>query len=1735
MLSDNQVFQSLETALPSEVRPGIIRRIRRVAALWSVLHDEGFLKKAVSFAGSDSLRWRPGWLGLLSASETEYLRARFATGGASTVQVPDSSLDRGETAFQELRGGTDPALDQAALAALAATGHLDNPAAMEGWSDAPVLFWICLYSIAADTAKVIERLAELLPESAPRLVETVLANESLEQAAEILERCLPAVGLSSATAICEGAAASGEPELARRLGTTAAAKSQVFSEATINPGQRILRARMLRLAGEPAAALPEADAARRDAKRMLMDTLMESARAAEEEGNFTTALSFWQEAGALDPGAAGIRAGIARSLSGLDRFEEAIEAIPSTTEDPEDLLLVARIRMKTGAADKALEAARQSCAKASSASDPRLQMDLADVLAEGGDLRGAAQILHALSRSRPNHPQVFARLADLTAQIGDWQSCSAAASAAWHLNPEDSRSLLLLARSAEHEKRPKEAAEHYRILSGKTADDPALLLGLARNSHAAGDEGQARQAAERCLALTPDCGEAYAILGLLDLAQGNEEAAFAALQKATRLSPKASAPWKALADLHSSKGNREAAATTLRAGIEAASDPADLLSALGSGLLIEGRIREAAAHLERALSSRPNDMGILMSLADASLAIQETADAEEYLNRALAVSPGSVAAVKKKSALLESLGRTAEARAALERSVAAEPDSADLLVELGSLLLREHRRNPEPDPAAVSRALALLTQAEKLQSGAEDQRLKSLIGWAKVFDGRLPEAASEFGSLLQSADGMTIEQKVDAHLGLAEAMLRSGDHPTAVHNLQAALQISPADSRIRGRLGEALAASGLHEDALAAFRKVLADSPDDVAALSGLAESLIAIHRPEEAVEALRQASEFSPADPEPPIRMAEIFLSAGDGAQARSEIARALELAGPKDASIALRSARLLSALKEFGEAAAVLESALERNPASVPLLTELGAALRSCGKNAQAFEMFRRASDADPEHSGPLASAAEALWADGRKSAAIAFLKKAVQLDPKNPALLRRLASNMAAVGLSREALPHYERAMAQAPSDSGLALEAAQAAFRAGDLQRADAWKESGASAAGADGLVLRARIEFEKGEFEKAVAASKQAATAHPEDARTWALLASALASKMENDALSGRWEEASSAAAASALAKACELCAESSEALGLTGRAALALEDYPAAVRCLESLCGSSPDDPEAHVLLAAAIVSQAESESRTRMAFAEDRPADPTAAKTARAALARAAALGADEDAVRALSGRAGLIFDEPDPKAIESLERINQTRPAPENAASIAQAWLRAGQIDRARSAAQAAVNLRPGRETGRVLLGICERKAGRLDAALAELENASRSAPHKALPHAVSAAILYEIGRRGEATDKLRHALSLSPKAADWHYALGVWNEAMGDRAAALPCLQRAAELVPFNGVYHRRFAQALLRDGDPQTALKHFLKAESLLTDESGELHAEIGKAAMESGRPADAYQAFSLALEKPGAVLAWKLGKARAALALGRREEARSTAKDVFGGEGHPAEARLVLAEVEETEGRLPEAIRHLDHAAAEMSDPVVPALRLARLWTATGAAVRSAAAMQALLEAHPEIDEAHYRLAEALLECGRLEDALRAGRKAAELAPRKKDYWILLGRIARKMGQLDQSLAALAKARQISPQDFRTALECGLTYEAEQRWDLALDSYRAAMKLAPENSELHYRMGVVHKNLRAYAEAADELRKAVQIEPGNLAAHKLLSGVMALTLVYGIAPQSVDAR
>jgi tetratricopeptide (TPR) repeat protein len=1736
MLTDHDVLQALDRALPAPIRPQVIRRLNRLPAVWSALHDEAYLAKAVSFAGADPDRWRPGLLGLLQAKETDYLRARFAPEAHAAAKPSDTTLRSAETALRALDKGKEPVLDQAALAAL---GLAKSPAAGSATLETAPLVWHCLYALAPDSNGIAHQLAKSLPDSADMLAEMLLVNEDEDSAVSICSQLLAGRDPADAAAVCKAAGRMGEDDFARRIAASAAHKDDPAAESA-QPTERITRARLLRTAGDPAAALPEADAARVSARRLLEEALRESALAAEDSRNYSAALAFWQEADSFTAHGSGTRAGIARALLGLGREADALAALP-TAGEPDDLLAAARIRLKSGARDQALEAARRAYAKCAPDSDPHVAFQIADALAECGDSRNAAQVLTAVIKRWPAHVPALTRLADISSRMKDWRVCNQAAASAWRLAPENADALRLLARSSLEEGRPAEAAGYFRDLCAKLPDDQPSLLALAQAALAAGNRAEAKSSARRALDLNANSGEAHAVIGQIALAEGDSDAAFAALQKATRLSPDSTVAWKGLAELHAARGNREASITTLRAGVESAKDPAELLLALGRLLAGSGLLREAVSILERALGFRQGDADILVALAESYLGMDRASEAEDCLQRALDLAPQLVSAARTLAGLLTRSDRGGEARTVLERALAANPQNVDLLKDLGSLLLDQFRASASGDPALLAAASSALRQASAAAGNAPDSRLQSLLGWAHAFSGELAEAVALFSGLLRNAENLSLEEKTDAFRGLAEALIRGGDYATAVSNLQSALQLMPGEPAIRQRLGEALAASGLLEDAREVFRLILTEAPGDPGAAIGLADVLTAMGKSSDAVAMLQQATELAPADPGLWIRLAEAQAKGGDPKQVRDALTRAIQAAGTHMTDVSLRAGRLLLSLNDAAGAKAVFEQALAGDPSSVSLLAEWGNAERQSGRHGKAFEAYRRASELEPANPAHLRNAAESLWDDGRKSAAIAFLKKAVQIDPQNPALLRRLAAALSAVGFSREALPFFEQAMSAAPKDTGLALEAARAALRAGDLEKAAAWQEfeSGAKDPAAEGMILKARIALEKGNAAEAFALCGKLTAAFPDDARGWALLA---LSQIRQPAAKSKGGEppADFDEATAAFRKAAALCGDSPEALALTGAAGLLLEEYDDAVRCLESLAGKSPDDPEAHTLFAKACIQRAEALHREQIAGAGGRWPDSVAAGVAdavRSSLARAAALGAEEESLQPLFTRAALAFPHTDAETIANLQAADAENPSAETGMAFAQAWLRAGDGMKACKAAEAALNLAPDLPAARLLKGLCEWRNGRRETALALLHDAAASAPHLAVPHAAAAAVLAELDRREEARREMELAVQASPDTAAWQHTLGMWNEEAGDSAGALPHLQRAAEQEPRNGGYHLHLAHALARDGDPRNALLHFHQAAALSAQTDGSLLADIGKAALESGSYAEAYESFAAAQEQtgPAAPFAWALGKARAALALGRRDEARALARTVLEGEGHPPEARLILAEADESEGRLQDAIRHLDRAAAEMSDPLLPALRLARLWTVTGAPSRSAAALQAMIEASPENDEAHHLLAEALLALGRTEEALRESQKAVGSAPRKPGHWILQGRIARKLGQLDQSLAALAKAREIAPNDWRTGLEIGLTYEAEQRWDLALETYRTALHLAPENAELHYRLGVAHKNLRSYAEAAAALRRAILIEPQNLAAHTLLSGVMALGLVYGTQSQPMETR
>jgi tetratricopeptide (TPR) repeat protein len=1725
MLTDHQLTKILSTSAPQ----GVLARILRQPVLWQALHEDAFLRRAIEFAGREENRWRAGLLGLLFASEQE---CALAIAQQTDHILASATLLKAEAAWKVLANSQNVTLDQFALAALTLRGDPSRWAAISLCAPYAKALAACWYALDANPSSVLVAISQSIPAGYPTALATLLGNEPVERATQL---CVQQLTQEQCSQMAQTALECGDDVFADLLASQTVSHFPVAEK--FSSTQHLLRAHLFTMAHDPVSAIAEAEAARTDAHQTLFSAAVELARASESRHDDAGALTFWQEARSLATAdLPAIRMGTAQALSNLGRAKEAQDALSPSSDDPSEMMLAAKLHLKSGESSQALDLARKASQAMDGKMSPSIAEEIAAIFSAGNDPSGAARILAEAARQSPGNAKLLARSAEAEAKCSNWEAAGRTAFIAWHIEPAQDKMLTLLAHALNKTGHHAEALDCRRELAILRPDDPEVLVSLAQAALEQGERKMAHEAAEHALRIYPESGEAHAVMGMLQMAEGNPEAAFVSLQKAVRIAPSQAVAWKALSDLHLAKGNRDAAVTTLRAGMDSAADPAELMLPLGQLHISEGKYRDAVAILERASSLHPDDPETLTRRSEALLHLQRTAEAEACLAHAIEIAPADEEAILQLVPLYTKSGKLETARTILERALASKPDSISLHTALGELMLDAYRAGTQPTADTLPFAMSELRRAVALSADSPHARLLNHFGWAQALSGFGKDAVETFRMLMQRADVLSLEEKADAHCGMAEALIRTGETSSALASLQTALLLTPNNIPMRNQLGKMYLESGLAEEALIAYRQCATDSPSNSDALIGMAHAHAALGRHSEALASWRQLTELHPENATYWLELAECSLHAQEPTQTRTALAQAVKVASPQDLQCVLQSSRILAGMKEYAEACSVLEQAAPQHPSEVSLWTELGTYRAASGQHARAHEAFRRAVELQPDNAAHLQHAAEALWADGRRSSAVSFWKKAAQLDPSNGALVYRLATALTSLGIPAEALAYYEKAIQSSPEKKSLALEAAHTAFRAGDFAKAEEWERLAVSSEGAsvEGLVLQARIAVMQQNSESALAACNQLTAEYPEDARGWALLAHSLAERISESMDPSIHPDSAKAALQKALAR----CAVSPEAMQLTAEAALRLQDPAAAVDCLQSIRDALPDDADALALYARSGIELAEMSTLAALAGADtSHTKNAPTAEEIRSVLARVSALGGDETKLQPLFARAALAFSTPEEDTISHLEALQNEKQSVDDLVATAIAWWKAGNPMRSAKTAETAVALFPASARARYLEGALQYRIGNRENAMPHLQDAIARAPYWSMPHALAAIVQAEVGQKEAARAEMRKAIALAPEQAAWQHLLGCWLDESGDAPAAIASLQHAAKIAPQVPEYQLRLARALASDGDAHGALIHYRLGISALPAPSGVQLAEIARVALEAGSPSEAYESFRLARERQGAdaPVEWALGQSRSALALGRMDEAKKLTTQLLQTKPSP-EAHILLAEIEESAGHIPDAIKHLDIAASEMSDPLLPGLRLARLWTASGLSKRSVMALQALTETYPDNDEAQHLLGEALAAEGKMDEALRAAQKASELGPRRADHWRLQGRLARQSGQLDQALASLARAREIASGDFRNNLEIGSVYEAQHRWDLALDSYRAALKQAPESTDVLYRLGVVHKNMRSYNEAASVLRKVVQLEPKHIAAHKLLSGVMALSLVYNApAHTPIEAR
>ncbi len=182
---------------------------------------------------------------------------------------------------------------------------------------------------------------------------------------------------------------------------------------------------------------------------------------------------------------------------------------------------------------------------------------------------------------------------------------------------------------------------------------------------------------------------------------------------------------------------------------------------------------------------------------------------------------------------------------------------------------------------------------------------------------------------------------------------------------------------------------------------------------------------------------------------------------------------------------------------------------------------------------------------------------------------------------------------------------------------------------------------------------------------------------------------------------------------------------------------------------------------------------------------------------------------------------------------------------------------------------------------------MGVCLGELGRIHEAAACFEQAVARRPGYAEAWANLGGIYSGLGRYDEGIAACERAITLRPDWAEAHANQGVNLAALGQIDEAAGCFQRAMEVDPKYWKVYLMAAEAYAASGAPPLQLLELLKKALAINPRDADVLASMAACLVDAGRPEDAPQYVTLALEvDPGHPLALRVCQVLTSRAAGK---------------------------------------------------------------------------------------------------------------------------------------------------------------------------------------------------------------------------------------------------------
>jgi tetratricopeptide (TPR) repeat protein len=1236
---------------------------------------------------------------------------------------------------------------------------------------------------------------------------------------------------------------------------------------------------------------------------------------------------------------------------------------------------------------------------------------------------------------------------------------------------------------------------------------PDLQLKVAQAALAAGQYESALETAEALLhnpaadALN-NTGLPHIIAGRALTAQKQPERAVEYFNKATALAPNSIESWRAVAAYHRAQNDLQRALAALDAGrflIDANTpEAADFFAELGDLRAELHHLTEAANAFEKAIQLKPTRISYLKRLGELYRLQNKLPDAIEMINRAAQTAAQDPALFHLLGQLLESAGRFPEALAAYRRAQTVGGTAIQLHRDLGRLAYQLHE-------IVIARPVLekILVNREKF----EPADLDSL-----VLLGALYEQAQEYESALAVyKHALSLDPlRSDLCVRLGVCCLELDQPETALAALKDAAERDLDNVSLQKIMGQAYAAAHLWLESVLAYDQATRLAPDDHALLHTLALAARQAGEPGRAADALQKAIALAPDNPAYRHALGELLIAGHQLADAKALYAESCQLL-PNAFDLWLGFGQTQLMLNEVEAAVKSFEKATTLEPNNANALQALGEAHFLLANYPPAHAAFARAAELEPANPVPLRRAGDCMLALGRDAMALALWRKVLVTHPGDVNTRIRLGTTLAKLNQAAEALAELELATELAPNDAPLALEAARAAILVGKTDRALAHLERAAQAKSdlPEVWQLMSKVLQAKGQPTQALVAIRKTIRLEPHNGLAHATVAQLLT------------EDGNLAEALPAAELALKASPDDPNVLSTVAQVFVQAGRFGEAVALTTKVASLFPNDPNAHLAAARAAILAAESQVIS------------TVATSTFVALERAAALGADEMEVKEWLGRAKVLANDL-AEALPLLESASVTRPSADILRVLAGCYRRLNNIPQARQAALAALDRAPTALPTLIELGLIALAQNDKTGARAAFQRAISLDLHCAPAYQLLADTLLSMGERTEAINLYNQALTLEPNRAAWHHRLAELYEAARDTASALSHYQRAAALareqnLPDNETanYLAAHARAQARDNDLGSALKEFESALSL-RDDVATWWAQCAQLNLQLKNFERAFECFSRACELQPNDTPSFMGAARAALALGRGDEAEANAISVLRQNPDNYDALMVMGEIFESQSDLDNALlafsRAAEHAPATAPTPALHAQ--ARLLRSLHRPGEARTILQKLADLSPEDDTAWAALAETQIEAGQPTEAVPLYQRALQIAPRNIQHHIALGKLYRQLGQLDAALGQLQQAFELDPANVAALGEMAQVFEDRRQYSRAYEIYQQLIGLEPGNADHFFRAGLALKEMRDYLDALALFQQAVKLDPTNTEAQRQRATVAAFGILKG---------